>query len=165
MEESKIPFGSTQSRDVFNHNNLYPSKESTNKPEGRLNGLGWACGICGKRFRTLFYLDRHYEKRHSGGKVNKGECVSDMCNLVGCSDVKSKNLGYYETEYGPGIISGSLVGGGNRREEEEEKGCDDIKMAGFKNQCRELIDSCVSKTENIDTEVRNGRGANATRCE
>ena len=79
LESTKIPYGPSPT--FQSHKSLYPPpphevRAMSSSSSSRLTGNGWACGICGKRFRTLFYLDRHYEKHHQGGRVKEGEvCV------------------------------------------------------------------------------------------
>ena len=118
----------------------------------RNNGTGWACLYCGKRFKTLFYLDKHLRERHGekgggGGEVDggggeidgvDGVCLADYCKVTGCDDSRARALNYYDVNYGPGDgkhVNHQLVGG-------HRAACDDEDMLRAKRECVALMGSC-----------------------
>jgi len=66
----------------FNPNyNMYKDQE-INKT--MITRHEWKCEICGKRFRSEFYLDRHMDNRHKSLVQHDGGCVGDLCSMLGC---------------------------------------------------------------------------------
>eukprot|EP00741_Cyanophora_paradoxa_P006342 tig00000980_g6148.t1 len=48
----------------------------------------WKCGVCGKQFRSEFFLDKHLERRHSAfGTQNSSTCLADLCDVFDCAGV------------------------------------------------------------------------------
>mmetsp|Transcript_7450 Transcript_7450/g.15472 ORF Transcript_7450/g.15472 Transcript_7450/m.15472 type:complete len:345 (-) Transcript_7450:12-1046(-) len=167
VEQGKVPFGTSPSRAFSLHSTLYPptssdfsssSTSSASGDRGRLSGVGWACSVCGKRFKTLYYLDKHYSSSHSGGVVGEGgACLADSCHLVGCRDQMYRSLEYEETAggYGPGsgtMLGGGAVGGGDGSVSSDEGACDDDKMENSRRACHEMVRSCVGNMPGVDVE-------------
>lgn len=51
--------------------------------KSRQVGGDWMCGICGKRFETEWYLDKHMEKRHTDYQVSDTAlCLADLCGVL-----------------------------------------------------------------------------------
>ncbi len=52
------------------------------------------CKLCGKHFRTEFYLDKHMHNKHQnilqGG--DHGICLGDLCPIFGCSSQDDSNF-------------------------------------------------------------------------
>lgn len=48
----------------------------------------WKCGMCGKQFRSEYFLDWHLHRRHgendTAANGRGGLCLADFCGLVGC---------------------------------------------------------------------------------
>jgi len=51
---------------------------------GRLSGSGWVCYKCGKRFKSLYWLDKHYCDHHAEADQPGKSLGEKHCPNVGC---------------------------------------------------------------------------------
>lgn len=57
----------------------------------RLQGKGWVCKKCGKRFKSLFWLDLHHCSNHFNNNSKKG--VDDETLVAGVGELHCKTVG------------------------------------------------------------------------
>lgn len=49
----------------------------------QLNSAAWHCEICGKIFKTEYYLDMHLARRHKDERDDNGTvCLADLCGVM-----------------------------------------------------------------------------------
>eukprot|EP00520_Triparma_pacifica_P016445 CAMPEP_0118647460 /NCGR_PEP_ID=MMETSP0785-20121206/8618_1 /TAXON_ID=91992 /ORGANISM="Bolidomonas pacifica, Strain CCMP 1866" /LENGTH=157 /DNA_ID=CAMNT_0006539555 /DNA_START=272 /DNA_END=742 /DNA_ORIENTATION=- len=67
-EPFKRYYGKTPSQSASKHHKMYvgPNTPVGSPPSSgsRLQGQGWACYKCGKRFKSLYWLDVHFCEKH-----------------------------------------------------------------------------------------------------
>jgi len=73
-----------------------------------VRGAQWKCGICGKTFKSEFYLDRHFDNKHQDMLSHDAPvCLADWCDVLGC-DQEGSHLHH---------LGGGGGGGGGCRED------------------------------------------------
>ena len=97
---SRLPF---PAKDLPRSCQLNPSydrflQQEKNKTE--LNRGDYSCNICGKHFKSEYYLDKHMHNMHTdvllGG--DQGMCLGELCPLFGCSsDLESQLHQFYKS--------------------------------------------------------------------
>lgn len=103
-------------------------------------GTGWSCLLCGKRFKTPYYLDRHLRLKHPPAPPAGAVCVADVCPALGCDDASSVAAGHHDPGYGPGD------GRGAARLPPAER-CDDAAMGELRGRCGALLGACLGGLE------------------
>jgi hypothetical protein len=126
----------------------YAKQEATKKAVN--NGL-WECGMCGKQFRSDWFLDWHLARKHAeedtgdasgvtrGGVLGQdgvwrtGQCFADYCGLLGCPSLEAYEANAPDSHddngdaADEGEAEGAVGGGGGGDSEdgnEDEEGAD-----------------------------------------
>jgi len=86
-----------------------------------IHNTQWKCSVCGKLFKSEFYLDRHFDRKHEDMLTQEAAvCLADFCDVLGCE--------------GPSHIHGnSVVLGG---------GCRESEMAVQRMRCQATFHKC-----------------------
>ncbi len=69
-------------------NPLYDQFLDQERNKTEVSRSDYQCGLCGKHFRSEFYLDKHISTHHRVQLRGSGEnrvCLGDLCPLFGCS--------------------------------------------------------------------------------
>ena len=138
-------------------NYVYADQEAKKQEESRMD---WKCNICGKHFKTEFYLDKHMHNAHSDhlrkGDVDSVMCPASLCPIFGCR----QGVNY------PGLSMKAGGGGGAKLQKRatsngkmsmkkvsEEKNfdlegtCTDAGVERSKYKCEVLIRRCFGHLE------------------
>ena len=134
----------------------YRNRRSSSS-QRRDNSMLHQCYICGKKFRSMFYLDLHYETKHQQSNNNTSIpknsdmfiCPAiELCNrLGGISTCMEKSL-EDEPYYAPGIhnsIHPNLYSKSIQRTYQKEvhtQPCSDTNIHIQIQSCYEMIDTC-----------------------
>lgn len=71
---------------------LYAEQEAHKKEVTRGD---WRCLLCGKHFRSEFYIDRHMHNKHTEKLSGSGTsiCLADLCPIFGCTGKEERSRG------------------------------------------------------------------------
>jgi hypothetical protein len=65
----------------------------------RVSTREYQCLFCKKKFKSLFYMDRHMDNKHTDMLISSTNtfCLADLCQIFGCStrDIKTHRNDFY----------------------------------------------------------------------
>ena len=151
QERDKAHYGTVESSLSNLHRKMYGDAEGAG-PGGeaargsRLVGSGWICQLCGKKFKSLFWLDYHHVSKHKlgGGENDGGDavCMADLCPVVGCKD-RGHMAAYDAPEGLPGEVLDVV---GMDKPSGSRSLCDHEKMDKNREDCGKLLKSCFGES-------------------
>lgn len=159
-------------RDVFRHHERRSSEDTLGQHR---------CDICGKKFRTRFYLDQHMDLRHSHdtGDSSSSEVVGDgdggavenhvvgavadadwICLASELCDGLAGGVRHCEdaaaTSEGPyGRGNGDNAAVGARGGGGSRSSCDETAMRVHRDQCRDVVRDCFVGETSTSTSLAN----------
>ncbi|XP_059167961.1 uncharacterized protein LOC131949988 [Physella acuta] len=98
----------------------------------------WTCDFCGKAFVSEYFLDRHFENRHTD-QIRKKDavCLADVCDIFRCDIIS----GVSQPDYWDIAL------------------CLEDDMEELHSQCKTLINNCIppgyskNETESVRSQV------------
>jgi hypothetical protein len=137
-------------------NYVYADQESQKQVESRMD---WKCNICGKHFKTEFYVDKHMHNAHPDhlrdGAGSGIMCPARLCPIFGCRETANHPGNSAKGSGGGAKLQKRATSSGkmSMKKVAEEKNfdlegtCTDASVERSKYQCEVLIRRCFGHLE------------------